>query len=298
MQVEIPEDAHTPVTWESLADQLTEHESVLVIVDSRKDARELFRLMPEGTIHLSALMCGEHRSQRIAEIKQHLREGKPVRVVSTQLVEAGVDLDFPVVYRSLAGLDSIAQAAGRCNREGRLDGKGKMVVFVPLKPPYGLLLHARQKTISMLDHVRDDPLAREHFPMFFRLFYEDQELDKCHLGKLLHTERDLSGMQFRTAALRMQMIKDDGRTVFVRFDERSEELLETLRYAGPTRELMRRLQRYTVNIPEYTFRKLQQRGDLEELYTGIYAQSSEALYDEQIGMLLEDNIMDVDSLIL
>ncbi|WP_436395524.1 hypothetical protein ACSDBR_00190 [Acidithiobacillus ferriphilus] len=79
-------------------------------------------------------------SQVIADIKRRLQAGIPTRVVSTQLVEAGVDVDFPVVYRALAGLDSIAQAAGRCNREGRLAGKGKVVVFVPPKPaPPGLL---------------------------------------------------------------------------------------------------------------------------------------------------------------
>ena len=103
--------------WESVRDELCEYEQVLCIVQTRKDCRTLHSLMPEGTIHLSALMCAEERSDVIAKIKDRLRNYQPVRVISTQLVECGVDIDFPVVFRALAGLDSVAQAAGRCNRD-------------------------------------------------------------------------------------------------------------------------------------------------------------------------------------
>jgi len=108
-----------PVTWDELASEMTSHPTVLCIVSRRDDARALWERMPAGTFHLSALMCGAHRSERISQIKQRLIDNEPTRVVSTQLVEAGVDFDFPVVFRAVAGLDSVAQAAGRCNREGR-----------------------------------------------------------------------------------------------------------------------------------------------------------------------------------
>ncbi|OYT68490.1 MAG: CRISPR-associated helicase/endonuclease Cas3, partial [Chloracidobacterium sp. CP2_5A] len=122
-----------------LARQLQQHDQVLCVVNSRRDCHDLFKLMPTGTIHLSALMCGAHRSEVIDEIRQRLAANQPIRVISTQLVEAGVDIDFPVVYRALAGLDSIAQAAGRCNREGKRE-RGEVHVFVPPKPaPRGLL---------------------------------------------------------------------------------------------------------------------------------------------------------------
>ena len=101
-------------------------------------------MMPADTIHLSALMCGAHRSQKIEAIKRRLKAGIPTRVISTQLVEAGVDVDFPVVFRALAGLDSIAQAAGRCNREGRLQ-QGIVYVFTPpSKIPAGHLRQAAE----------------------------------------------------------------------------------------------------------------------------------------------------------
>lgn len=130
VDVRLPADWRTAIAWEDLAGRLTAHESVLAIVNTRRHARELHRLMPAGTLHLSALLCGAHRSAVIAGIKSRLAAGIPTRVISTQLVEAGVDLDFPVVYRALAGLDSIAQAAGRCNREGRLP-TGEVHVFIP-----------------------------------------------------------------------------------------------------------------------------------------------------------------------
>ncbi|PIW44839.1 MAG: CRISPR-associated helicase/endonuclease Cas3, partial [Zetaproteobacteria bacterium CG12_big_fil_rev_8_21_14_0_65_54_13] len=191
VNVELPADFQERRSWEDVAQAIAGYESVLAIVNTRKDARELYRLMPEGTIHLSALMCGEHRSQTIATIKQRLKDGLPTRVVSTQLVEAGVDLDFPVVYRAMAGLDSIAQAAGRCNREGNLSGMGKVVVFVPPKPaPAGHLLRAEQTTVSLMSGHKGDPLTRDNFTRFFENFYTGCELDKEGLETLLKPEGD------------------------------------------------------------------------------------------------------------
>jgi CRISPR-associated endonuclease/helicase Cas3 len=114
VEVRLPADLRSPTTWPAVAEELTARECVLSIVNSRKAAKELHALLPKGALHLSALMCGAHRTDVLARIKRHLearRKGESqeaLRVVSTQLVEAGVDLDFPVVYRALAGLDSIA----------------------------------------------------------------------------------------------------------------------------------------------------------------------------------------------
>ncbi len=119
-------------SWEDVAHKLAAQTCVLCIVNTRRHARELCSLLPndDNTLHLSASMCASHRSHIISEIRQRLaarRNGstRPLRVVSTQLVEAGVDLDFPCVFRAMAGLDAIAQAAGRCNREGKMAGLGQ-----------------------------------------------------------------------------------------------------------------------------------------------------------------------------
>ena len=145
VEIRIAKNLNDRTTWDELVPELTNYESVLCIVNRRDDCRTLWEKMPKGTFHLSALMCGAHRSATIRIIKENLRTGLPARVISTQLVEAGVDFDFPVVYRALAGLDSIAQAAGRCNREGLLSQKGPVVVFTPPSPiPAGHLRQAAQ----------------------------------------------------------------------------------------------------------------------------------------------------------
>ncbi|MBF0282644.1 MAG: CRISPR-associated helicase Cas3' [Zetaproteobacteria bacterium] len=299
VQVEIPADFQQRRTWEEMAVEISEHESVLAIVSTRNDARELFKLLPEGMIHLSALMCGEHRSKTIAEIKARLKAGKPTRVVSTQLVEAGVDLDFPVVYRAMAGLDSIAQAAGRCNREGKLSEKGKVVVFVPPKPaPAGQLLRAAQTTVSLLSGNNSDPLARNNFTRFFEHFYDKCELDKEGIEGLLRPEGDLTGVQFRTAAMKMQLIKDAGQSVFVRYDAECEKLLDDLEIEGPNRELMRKLQRYTVNVPQYRFDQLLKSGDIQVIQDEFYVQTSDVLYHQDLGLLLDGEMMSPDQLIV
>lgn len=209
VKVEMPFDFHACRGWEEIATELITHESVLAVVNTRRDCRELHRLMPDGTIHLSAAMCGEHRSQIIADIRERLEKKIPTRVVSTQLVEAGVDIDFPVVYRALSGLDSIAQAAGRCNREGKLE-RGKVVVFVPPKSsPPGTLRRAEQTTISLLSGSTSDPMARELFAHYFEHFYvKADSLDKHGINDLLTRDARALKIQFRTAAEKFQLIDD------------------------------------------------------------------------------------------
>ncbi|WP_312915824.1 CRISPR-associated helicase/endonuclease Cas3 [Candidatus Competibacter phosphatis] len=155
VEVSLPADLHAPTSWEALAAELATHPRVLCIVDRRDDARLLHGLLPTGAVHLSGLMCGQHRADVIAMIKERLVADEPLRVISTQLVEAGVDLDFPVVYRALAGLDSIAQAAGRCNREGRLFNLGRVVVFAPpTEPPAGHLRQLAMRAGNFCNVVR------------------------------------------------------------------------------------------------------------------------------------------------
>lgn len=116
-----PEDMKKQTTWEELAGQIAAHPRCLVIVPFREHVRKLISLLPDDTIGLSALMTPTHRKKVLSDIKHRMScAGSPCRVIATSLVEAGVDLDFPVVFRAIGPLDSIAQAAGRCNREGRI----------------------------------------------------------------------------------------------------------------------------------------------------------------------------------
>jgi len=300
VKVDLPKDFQEPETWDDIAEQVQKHKSVLAIVNSRSDARELHRRLPEGTLHLSALMCGEHRSRVIEDIKQRLNDGKSLRVVSTQLVESGVDIDFPVVFRALAGLDSIAQAAGRCNREGK-PSLGKVVVFVPPKPPPpGYLRRAAQTTISILSGESGNPLQRGHFKNYFeQLYWKAPSLDQHGIEKLLRPEGDADDclkVQFRTAAQRFQLIDESGyRSLIVRY-AKSPGLIGQLQKQGPERWLMRKLQRYTVSLPEYQFQTLLNQNDISEVYPGLFAQTANALYHPVLGVLLGETNFDPSAL--
>jgi len=290
VDVKLPEDINVATTWAKVAGELIQHEQVLCIVSDRKSCRELFGLMPKGTLHLSALMCGQHRSEIIEKIKQKLENKSPVRVISTQLVEAGVDFDFPVVYRALAGLDSIAQAAGRCNREGKLSGLGKVVVFnAPRKAPPGILRKAADTTRSIFSTHGHDPLNHRLFEKFFaELYWKANSLDLKEIISLLNPEMPDCSIFFRTAAERFRIIDDSlQKTVLVRYGE-GKGLIDLLKSKGPERWLLRKLQRYTVNIYNDDFKQMRQRGAIEEVQPNIYAIATDIDYSAEIGLLVSD----------
>lgn len=273
-----------PVSWDELAGEITVHESALCIVNRRDDARTLWELMPPGTIHLSALMCGMHRSQVIGEIKARLLRGEPTRVVSTQLVEAGVDVDFPVVFRAVSGLDSIAQAGGRCNREGLRD-TGLVYVFTPpSRIPAGYLRQAAGIGMRLLAQVHDDALTQDDFTAFFRELYwlHGERLDGQGIVKLLENDREMR-YSFRTAARKFKIIDDTTQApVIVQY--KNAELLDQLERRGPERLLMRRLQRFVVNIPRRKLQRLVDDLAFREVYPGIFVQTQGSLYHPELGL--------------
>lgn len=290
VDVVLPADLTVRSNWDDLAKEILRYDSVLAIVNTRNDCRELWQRMPKGTIHLSGLMCGEHRSNIIKSIKERLKQELPTRVISTQLIESGVDLDFPVVYRAIAGLDSIAQAAGRCNREGKLK-RGRLVVFNPPKiSPKGLLRFGEDATRELLSDHPENPMARDQFEKYFNLFLSKPDLDKYNINGLLTPSGELD-VQFRTAADKFQLI--DGRetqAVFVNYEDTGKKLIEQLRAYGPTRDLMRKLQRYSVTLYRHDLNRLLANGDIKELaiLPGVYSQVGDTLYDPQVGLLLSD----------
>ncbi|HNP52214.1 MAG TPA: CRISPR-associated helicase Cas3' [Nitrosomonas nitrosa] len=302
VEAKLPDDFSVQRTWDSIAEELLQYESVLCIVNSRSDCRELHNLMPKDTIHLSALMCGQHRSEVIAEIKQRLKDGVSTCVISTQLVEAGVDIDFPVVYRALAGVDAVAQAAGRCNREGLLQQLGKVVVFVPPKPaPSGLLRKAQQSGEEIMRLTEGDPLTRENFEAYFQHYYESlNRLDKADIVGLLdlhnQAEARKAEFNFRTAANSFRLINEEGQTaVIVRYGD-SSRLIDTLEkkqnmQPHERRGILRKLQRYTVNIREYECKKLLDNQDIREISPSIYIQNTDLLYHSQLGLLMSKDIV-------
>jgi CRISPR-associated endonuclease/helicase Cas3 len=300
VDVHLPADFRMRRSWEEIAGEIRRLDCVLAIVNTRRDARELFGLLnDDDAVHLSALMSAEHRSAAIAGIRERLAarqsgvSQRPLRVISTQLVEAGVDLDFPIVYRALAGMDSIAQAAGRCNREGRLEGKGQVHVFVPPhQAPPGLLLQGEQTTRELAATGRvSDPLAPETFRSYFDLLYGKGELDEKDIENLLKPDRGA----FRTASQRFRLIDDDGESVIVPYAADGtpnsaspvHAWLAVLEKDGDARWARRKLQRYTVNVPRRLFDRLVEQKDVEER-AGLWL-ALNSRYDRVFGLLLPDD---------
>jgi CRISPR-associated endonuclease/helicase Cas3 len=281
-----------PVEWETLAKELCQYNQVLCIVNTRKDCRELHKelhkKMPEGTIHLSALMCPAHRSDVIKGIKKKLDNGETLRVISTQLVEAGVDLDFPVVYRALAGLDSLVQAAGRCNREGKLlPTMGKVFYFAsPKQAPPGLMRKGEQacREIIGADGILEfDP---QTFVKYFQLFFEKaNDFDTKKIIDKLKKNADRGNMQFRTAAREFNLIDDKAQRqiiiIYSKYKSLIYNLIDQLQFE-PSRSTLRKLQRFTISVPESTFTELQRVGGVM-LQNGIWVQAVDGLYDEILG---------------
>lgn len=279
--------------WQAIADELKNYKQALCVVNTRKDCRDLHKLMPEGTIHLSANMCGEERSEMIAVIKKKLGNGDAIRVISTQLVEAGVDIDFPVVYRALCGIDSIVQAAGRCNREGRLNKEGKMgkvVVFVPPKSaPPGLLRKGEDAARGILHDQAAVELTPELYNRYFKQFYASiNDFDKPKFIERLVKGVPDCVFQFRTFAQDFKLIDDTAQSgIIVWYEGKSRnslELIDLLRRNGPEPWLLRKLQRFIVNVPLPVFDKLAWGDYIEDIH-GYWVQKASGLYKPGVGLL-------------
>ena len=304
-EISLP-DMTAPQDWKVLANELIQYPQVLCIVNTRRDCQELHRLMPDGTFHLSANMCGEERSEVIAGIKKRLENEEPVRVISTQLIEAGVDIDFPVVYRALAGIDSIAQAAGRCNREGKLNAQermGKVVVFLPPKPaPIGLLRKGEDASRSILSQQGLLELSSKTYKQYFEVFYKSvNNFDKpCFFQRLVSSAGEAS-FQFRSFAQEMRLIDDSvQRGIIVYYEGRknsSVKLIDQLRRNGPEAWLMRKLQRFIVNVPLRVADQLVREGHVEDMH-GYYVQKSTGLYQPGYGLLPDPQVWNQEMFIV
>ncbi len=253
-----------PVSDQDLVASLLQHQQVLCVVNTRSHARELYeRLSPDGgTFHLSAQMCPAHRTSKLAEIHQILERGENCRVISTQLIEAGVDIDFPVVYRSLAGLDSIAQAAGRCNRNGRLDGRGQLFIFQSEHLPRERFLSEMTNVAGQVLPLHESPLSLEAVEHYFRQYYWEQNTrwDEKGIMGLVRRAGDPDSelpllFDFKKTAQVFRLMEQSSFTVYVPWESEGLQLCQRLRHAEglPSRGLLQKLQRYQVGISEREF---------------------------------------------
>lgn len=286
----LPKDINQSESWDTIAEKLQQHNQVLCVFNKRNDCRALHKLMPEGTIHLSGYMCGEERSEVIADIKTKLNNNAPIRVISTQLVEAGVDIDFPVVFRALTGLDSIGQAAGRCNRENKIKDGGKVYVFVPpSSSPPGFLRKCEDAGKSVLRNIKDNEFKPSLYAEYFKYLYSNlNSFDEADFQSHLVRDAKVFDFQFRTFSQNFNMIDDKKQmSIIVRYKNNST-LIDQLKYVGASKELLRKLQRYIVNVPIYTFNRIKEANYIEEV-NGYWVQSDDNLYKPGLGLLANES---------
>ena len=295
-----PKEMNMPRDWPSLAAELVEHKQVLCIVNTRPDCHALWEEMPKGTIHLSALMCGAHRSEIISDLKKRLPRGDTCRVISTQLVEAGVDMSFPVVYRAIAGLDSINQAAGRCNRNGEKTELGEVTVFIPPKPaPPGLLRKGEDATREIVSIEGFIPDMPETFHRYFEKYYSSVNDTGEHWWRdnLVKNVNPDGNVQFRTAGKEFRLIKELSVPIIVRYGG-NDKMIDRLRFAGPSREVMRALQRYTVSVKPDVANRLKAESRIEEIHDGILVQADSTLYSLSIGLDIYREVYNPEDLLI
>lgn len=274
------------LSWMDLAARLQQQEQVLCVVNTRRAAREVFhQLSGPGNFHLSTLMYPAHRKRILDEIRRRLRDGLPCRVVSTSLIEAGVDVDFPAVYRELSGLDSILQAAGRCNREGKRPPEDSIVtIFQGEDPPPRLFETSIGAGKIVLDHCQDVS-SRAAIHTYFSTLLDlkgAEAQDAHHILPLMESEF----FPFRTVAERFHLIESPTTTVYLPLEE-GAGLVELLRSGQYSRTLYRRLGQYGVSVYPQHLAALEQAGALEHLEDGSVVLRDIGLYTQTTGLTLE-----------
>ena len=288
VKLEIDTEARS---FDEIAKAVSKHERVLCIVNTRKAAKEIFdRLPQEGiTLLLSRMMCPDHVTETIEEIKSALKDknNRIIRVVATQLVEAGVDIDFPVVFRQEAGLDSVLQAAGRCNREGKLGICITHVFCLKDAIPFGGLAKG-VSAMKNLPHDSDWFAPTTMSKYFNQLYCRIDNFDKKEIKNFLYLPKEVC---YETAAKEFKLIDDNSISVVVCWKD-SLLLIEQIKQNGPSYSLMKKLAKYTVGVRETDFKALLSAGAVEEVLEGLYVVSDAAAYNHKSGLSTNNHWLD------
>lgn len=277
-----------------LSQKISDSSQALCIVNTRKHANGLFSMIKdEGRFHLSTLMCPAHRKQTIEKVRERLKAGLPCRVVSTQIMEAGIDVDFPVGYRALSGLDSIIQAAGRVNREGKA-ASGDLYVFEPdsefVKRTPAYIQQGADVARKILRDYRDDPISLAAIQSYYTELYGLQSETAFDSKAIMECfEKGIPNFDFKTAAEKFRLIENATVSVIVPFDPQTKRILEKVRFRDYPRAHSRELQPYTVNIYEQEFEALESKGVID-IYGDTFAVLNDAAYyNAETGLIIPEH---------
>lgn len=309
---------------------LRKHERALCILNTKQHANRIVEQLgtdDPSTIHLSAQLCPAHRSAVLTEIRRREEKNAPCRVIATTVVEAGVDIDFPIVYRSLTGLDSLAQAAGRCNRHGKLGPYGgRVFLFTPAEQgPPSFLIHNINASLAVLPDYRENPdglLLPEAINAYFRnLYFQTDDWDQEKVLPCFQFATDSRefpcAFNFKSAAQRFQLISDNQLPVIVEPKPNSwpdqdagksaivRSLIQKIRSADrrqvpPPADAHRLLQRYTVQIPANVHTSMVTEHRIQLLCDHRFPVLThpENDYDRKLGLKLPQNLSRPDAFII
>ncbi len=275
------------ISEDELIEKLQKEEQALCIVNTKKRAQRLYQKMKgEGVFHLSTAMYPKHRRRVLDKIRQLVKDGKRCILISTSLVEAGVDLDFCTVYRQLAGVDSMIQAAGRCNREGKRAAQDSFAYLFQFEEKEYVPGQQLQIDVSkMLLSEGEDISSLHGIEKYFEALYHfrGDSLDKKKIFEEFKDKR----YNFAKAAKEFKLIEENTLTVFISREEEAEELLWQIKRQGYTKSGMRKAGQYCVQLYENDIEKLRGAGMLRQVPGGIenfYELVDSGQYSEEMGL--------------
>lgn len=276
------------ITEEELLDRLRSEEQALCILNTKNDVQRLYgKIKEEGIYHLSTFMYPKHRQQRLEAIRERLKSGKKCIVIATSLVEAGVDLDFRTVYRELAGVDSMIQAAGRCNREGKREAKASFAYYFQWEEPRRIPGQEQQIDIAKQIIRRHEDIAsleaiQEYFTRLYH--FKGAALDR----KGIMEEFQRGRFAFATVGKEFKLIEQNAKTILIPVEERAKEIAEELKLKGASKKLIREAGKYCVNVYDNLFRKMYGAGMFvgvsEELKEEFFVLKDCSNYSDETGL--------------
>ena len=276
---------------DEIALELKQCKQVLCIVNKKAHAQKIYSMLGESdeNFHLSTYMYPAHRQQVLDEIRKRLDENKPCRVVSTSLVEAGVDIDFPTVYRAISGIDSILQAGGRCNRENKRNSAESVVHIFNTDEVLSYQQTNTNAAMAVIKKYGDKIYLPEAIKMYFDDLYYYRDIDKTH--KVFDKKDIINGitnLECETVSQRFKMIENDTKALYICTDENKEEINQ-LRNGNYTKELFRSLQKYVVNLYERDFNKLNEVCAIEYVDNSFYILADNKYYSSKSGITFPDD---------
>ena len=276
----------------SLAEKAQEYDNALIIVNKRKTARELYDICSGNKYHLSTYMTPLHRSEIIAKIKEDIKNGINTTVISTSLIEAGVDLDFKAVFREIAGIDNVLQSGGRCNREGKMD-MGDVFVFetdggnYQTKKKSDIIIRANitRNLFEEFENISTDKCIKEYYGRL--LNYKEKKIEENTIPAIMVNDLRIDGIPFRTYAESFNFIDNQVIGIVIPCDE-NRGLIKELKDGKLS--VKRNLQRYSASVNKDEFKELFQIGIIETLDCGVCILANTDYYKSDVGLTLENDV--------